>query len=178
MERQLTLLQKIILKDLNKLTFKDTISLFFYAVETIISDKNSESYEQWNSIYSVFQEEYEKQNLAGWPQINIIRNDYKRCIDVLFENSSHFIHSTNLFTLLYRLLYVENYKRQYIFKSYNYHKVLNFIVDPDAIGCVKTMNLQLILEMLLSGFENYMVIYNNEKNFEYQLAKYIVSQLK
>ncbi|XWV26593.1 hypothetical protein QJ857_gp0474 [Tupanvirus soda lake] len=172
LNEQITPLEKIINKNINNLTFKEIISLVFHAA-SILSNDNLDTISQgWTDIYTEFEKELEKQNKSKWPQMSITKNDYNRRIDI-FSTGGSFISSKNIFMLMLRLLYVENYKRPYVYKSYNYHKVLGY--KPKTIDnvCVKKLSLAELFEHFKICMKHYMRVYSDEKHFEYQLGKTI-----
>lgn len=96
--------------------------------------------------------------------------------------SESFVKSNNIFMLLLRLLYVENYKRSYVFKSYGYHKILACkIVVVGKLSLAKKeideLSLFDLFEFLRLGINYYIKIYGNDLHFEYQLGKTILNQL-
>ena len=165
-----------------KPTFKECISLLFHAVERINSDSilesDPESSKVIQDIHERFTLELAYQNKMGWPQINIARNDFHKRLDIISINGN-FIKSDNILTLLLRLLYIENYKRPYVYKTYAYHeitghKISNLYSAPD----LRELSLGAILYMLNEGIKHYVKVYHNKNNIEFQLGVAIYLQLK
>ena len=120
-------LSKILSKTTNNLTFKETISLVFHCVSTLSADDKCQSHTVWKLLYDNFLDEINNQNNLEWPKITIVKNDQHKRLDVLTV-SKMYIKSDNFLTHLFRLLVMENYKRTYNFKSYNYINVLNYVI--------------------------------------------------
>ena len=186
---QIIPLAKIINKNINNLTFKEIISLIFHAVGIVANDKSdpelatlkrgaeylNDSQLTWKNIYDEFQKELEMQNKYKWPVMTIIKNDYSKRMDI-FSNDE-FIVSQNFLTLLLRILVVENYKRPYIYKSYNYHKILGHKLKISESHSIQKISLTDLFTYLKICLKYYIRIYNNDKYFEYQLAKAILNQM-
>ena len=161
-------LEKIVNKNINELTFKEIISLIFHASKNIINDP---SCTEWAKLYKQFEKELSEQNKMKWPEMAIIKNDYDKRIDILTTTSAAtFIKTENIFMLLLRLLYVENYKRPYIFKSYNYHKILGNKLKGARQQSVKSLSLYDLFDLLQKQLTRYIRIYNDENQFEHQIA--------
>ncbi|XWV25332.1 hypothetical protein QJ856_gp0438 [Tupanvirus deep ocean] len=172
LNEQITPLEKIINKSINNLTFKEIISLVFHAA-SILSNDNMDTISQgWKDIYADFEKELEKQNKIKWPHMSITKNDYNRRMDI-FSTGGSFISSKNIFMLMLRLLYVENYKRPYVYKSYNYHKILSYKPKITHDVCVKKLSISELFEHLKLCMKHYLKVYNDDKHFEYQLGKTI-----
>ena len=119
---QITNYDKIINKSINYLTFKDVISLIFYACDAMSKHMEDPDFKMWSEFYKRFESKIEKQNKLKWPLLSIIRNDYDKRIDIF--STREYIKTKNLLMLLLRLLHIENYKRPYVYKTYQYHKIL------------------------------------------------------
>ena len=185
-------LDKIIIKPIKDMTFKDIISLVFHSIIIMSKDPNNPFQEKWKLLYDEFENELEIQNELKWPKITIIKNENCKRIDVL-SISKLYINSDNILTHLFRLLCVENYKRAYIYESYNYHKILNCKLNMgDNERIIKNISLNEIFTLFEIYMEYYMNIYNypvskskrtshkskkHNKRFEYLLAKTIIKKL-
>lgn len=176
LEEQLIPLNKIINKNIKSVTFKETISLIFYAAILLSNDTTHPDKNKWKELYEEYKKESDKQNNLKWPIINIIKNDYNKRIDIFSINSS-FLSSKNFFMLLQRLLYIENYKRPYIFKTYEYHKILGHKIKNNDNTPIRNISLMDLFELLKKHLKYYIQIYNNEKKIEYQLANKIMKQI-
>ena len=186
---QIIPLAKIINKNINNLTFKEIISLIFHAVGIVANDKSEpepvilkqnsnnpiDNQPTWKNIYDEFQKELEMQNKYKWPVMTIIKNDYSKRMDI-FSNDE-FIVSHNFLTLLLRVLVVENYKRPYIYKSYNYHKILSHKLKISESHSIQKISMTDLFAYLKICLKYYIRIYNNEKYFEHQLGKAILNQM-
>lgn len=176
LEDQIIPLNKIINKNSKNITFKETISLIYHAAALMSNNNEHPDKENWEKLYNEYKTELEKQNRIKWPHIEFIKNDYDKRMDILIVKSS-FIYSKNIFMLLLRLLYIENYKRPYIYKTYEYHKILGHKVDdyPDIIA--KNMSINDLFGLLKQHLIFYKKIYNDDMHFEYQLANIILNQI-
>jgi hypothetical protein len=170
-------LEKIIDKNIDNLTFKEIISLVFYAVSTVANDITEPDHSAWKNIYEEFEKELHEQNKHKWPNMSIIKNDYSKRIDI-FSTGATFITSKNFLMLLFRLLYVENYKRPYIYKSYKYHKMLSHKMKISNNTSVKKLSMIELFKYLKTCLNYYIKIYNDDMNFEYQLCKSILCHLE
>lgn len=168
--------EKIIKKNVENITFQDIISLIFHTFIYMIQEPSHPDYHNWKKYYQEFERDYEKQNKETWPQIVITRNDHKKRIDIV-SLSDDFIISTNFLMQLLKMLYVENYKRSYVYKAYKYHKILSYKIKKNGINKVQTLSIHDIFDILKKFMLYYMRIYNNQQNFEYILAKSIFDQL-
>lgn len=182
---QITNLEKILPKTVENLTFKDVMSLIFHATIFMTRASNTESSdtdtdtdtstENWIKFYDEFKNDFAKQNDEKWPKLFIIKNNYYKRIDI--NTSSSFTKSKNLLMLLLRLLYVENYKRTYVFKSYKYHKILSHKIPIKNITEIKKISLSDLFDSLKTYINYYLKIYNDNTHYEYILGKSIISQL-
>lgn len=172
---QIIQFDKIINKSINELTFKESVSLIFHAIKNLSTDQTRDDYMDWYNIYQDFLVLFDEQNKVGWPQLIISRNDYDRRMDIS-SFSTPFLKSDNLLIMLIRLIYVENYKRSYVYKTYQYHKVLGYKNNTAKIE-IKNASLSDLFVCLQNGLQHYMKIYNDKNQFEYQLVKNILGQI-
>lgn len=170
LEDQITSFEKITSKDIHFLSFKDIISLFFHAALKV---NNSD----WRQYYASFQNDLKEQNMVDFPKIYIGRNDYYKRMEVTVL-SDDFIDSDNMFTYLLRLLYIENYKRPYIYSTYEYHKILNHIIVDTIVQPIEKLSMHNILVALKKYIEYYVSIYHSSSKIENILGKKILSELK
>lgn len=167
--------EKIVDKSISEIDFKDVISLVFYGTIFAATEMNEI---EWKKILDEFNLQLEKQNKCGWPTMSINRNDFDKRMEIFVSNTS-FVTTNNFLTLLFRLLLIENYKRPYIFKSYNYHKILGHKNVPKKelfIGnntLVKNLTLHDIFNLLDDFINYYLKIFGDDTTFEYRLAKRI-----
>lgn len=155
-------------------TFKEICSLIFYAILNLSKKETECEPNCWTIYYREFLNDLEKQNNIGWPQFTIRKNDYGKRIDLVLTDP--YEKSNNLLTLLLRLLYVENYKRQYIFEYMDYYKILGWKLETN-IQDIENLSLDRIFNLLKKCINHYNKVYNNDKSFEYQLAKAILRQI-
>lgn len=171
LEEQIVSLDKILLKKFQEITFKDIISLIFHAFQKLSNNDN-----EIKDIHNNFLSELNEQNKLGWPKMEITKNDYDRRMDIIGGNS--YIVTKNILTLLLRILYIENYKRRYTFKSYNYRKILSHKIRSVVTGPIEELSIDEILNILKHHLQHYMKIYYEESNFEYQLSNTILKHLE
>lgn len=176
-------LNKILQKSIQSITFEEIVSLVFHAGKQMLFDND------WYVYYQDFEQDVEQQNNKLWPRLSIVKNDYSKRIDIYsiktFEKSRH------LFTLLLRLLYIENYKKQYVYRSSQYHKILNHVIvtakrlAPDQFGPgvthyeinIKNISLKQLFDLLGEYITYYIGIYTDDNKIEYQLGRAILNQL-
>lgn len=169
--------ERLMRKPLSKINLKETISLLFHAIHSLYNKMNEKNRDtkHWITYYKSFLDELKKQETLGWPQLNIVKNNYHKRIDVY--PSSTFLRSDNVLVLLHRLLFIENYKRGIMQDSDTYAKVLNHKISVnDTTSNIKTKEVSLgkILEMVKSYLSYYVSIYNDESKMEYRLGWYIL----
>lgn len=169
-------LDKIIDKNINNVTFKEIISLVFHATLIISNDTTEPDHDKWKQIYTQFEKELAIQNTKKWSYMTIIKNDYGKRIDI-FSTDTSFIPTDNIFMLLLRLLYIEKYKRPYVYKSYKYHKILGYKLEIEQNILVKNISLLELFEILHKYMKYYIKIYNDGKYIEFNLGKEIIDQL-
>lgn len=169
-------LDKIIGKNISNTSFKEIISLMFYASLVMSNSTEDPDSTKWKEIYSEFEKQLEEQNQHGWPKMTIIKNNFGKRIDI-FTLNEPFMESNNILTLFFRLLFIENYKRPYIFKSYDYHKVMGYKIKSNNDNSVKNLSLEDLVNLLKKYMIYYISIYNNDMRMEYQLGKKIYNQL-
>lgn len=157
-------------KNIKQMSFKDIISLIFYACEKI-----SGSCDPWNNYYQEFQNDLILQNKLKCPKFRPITNDFSKRVEIFCDKG--FIVSNNFLTILLRMLYVENRKKG-ITGTYHYHKVLDHIIIPrTSVENIKKLSVYDLFELLKPYVSYYMKIYNDESMFEYQMANVILNQL-
>jgi hypothetical protein len=169
-------LDKIVNKNINNVTFKEIISLVFHAVQIVSHNETEPDYFVWKEIYVQFEEELKEQNKKKWPYMTITKNDYGKRIDI-FSTDTSFISSNNIFMLLLRLLYIEKYKRPYVYRSYKYHKILGYKMETTNDTCVIDISFKELFDFLLIFMKHYIKIYNDGKYLEFNLGKEIIDQL-
>ncbi len=169
-------LDKIIDKNIDGVTFKEVISLVFHATQIIINDETDPDHNIWNTIYTEFNKDLEDQNIKKWPHMTITKNDYGKRIDI-FSTDTSFIPTNNIYMLLLRLLYIEKYKRPYVYRSYKYHKILGYKSEYKIDYPVKNISLTELFEILAQYMKYYLKIYNDAKYIEFNLGKEIIDQL-
>lgn len=175
-------LDKIVEKDVSRLTFKDVLCLIFHAAGIIDNQPDHQDYNSWSLIYHQFLEELIVQRIQQWPNIKVLRNNQLKRIEIVSMSKS-FIISTNIYMLLYRLLYIESYKKPYNLKSRKFHKVLNCrygsIVEDDNSkdkNNIEDLSLSDLFSILNDFIKYYLRIYHDE-TFEYVLGKTILDQI-
>lgn len=174
LEEYIVPLNELINKETNKISMKEIISLIFHAAILMSNDITDTDKDKWEDMLNEFKMELEKQNKDKWPKMTIIKNDYSKRIDVIITNKS-FIKSQNIFTLLLRLLFVENYKCLRVHETHDFHKILEHKLKMD--NAIKDMTVDELFNYLKNHIIYYMGIYNNNLHLEYQLAKSILKQL-
>ena len=172
-DEQIIPLVKIIDKNINNITFRELISLIFHALS--IEANNESNDNLWHKLHKEFLQELDTQNKEQWPVMSLIRNDFSKRMD-LFTNDV-FIKSENFFTYLFRLLVVERYKRPYIYKSYNYHKVLGHKLKTSDSVAVEKLSITELFTYLKIFMDHYISVYNKDIYFEHQLGRKIFNQL-
>ncbi len=172
-EDYVTSLELISSKDKNKFTFKDIISAIFHACYNMSLDTTYLNHNLWNLYYNEFLNDLKDQNNINWPKLIINRNDYNKRMDILPSKS--YIISSNILTLLLRILYIEKYKRSYVYKSYNYYKILGYQISINKN--IEDHTLTELFDLLKTYLDYYIKIYNTSNNFEHELALSILKQL-
>jgi hypothetical protein len=174
LSNQIINFDKLKSKDVNKLTFKDAISLVYHMVHSIGEKSDLEDHEKWKTYYNQFLSDLAAQNRRTWPKIIINRNDYSARMDCNVVDE--FISSDNILTLLLRILYLENYKRPHIFKAYNYHPITGHVIA--ITKSLDQLTVFDVFDLVFKHMEYYINIYNQSTCIEYKLAKSIISQIK
>lgn len=182
LSQNLVPLDRLLDKMTNTVSFKESVCLIFHAIEAVSRDTVDPDSTAWASIYQQFTSELTGQRTLQWPQLEITRNDYSRRIDILTITKS-FAPSTNICMLLFRLLYIESYKRPYVLKSYNYTRILGHrfkskAKSPTDAVTVSSLSLLQLFELLAEFIKYYMRIYSDTSTIEYQLGKVILEQIK
>lgn len=166
-------LDKIIKKSIKNINFKETISLIFHAAQKLSNDSSFFENQKWKNLYEEFSSELDEQNHRKWPKLIIVKNDYNKRIDI-FSTGTSYIESNNFFTLLFRLLLLENYKRTYIYKSYKYHNILGHKLSDQPDKIVQKIKLDELFDILKKQLKYYLKIYNDADHFENNLASKIM----
>ena len=172
---QIIALEKISIKNTGITTFKDIISLIFYAIQEISKDTTNPDSTKWAKFYREFEEALNKQNRNKWPQLSVNRNDYSKRMDVY--PVSAFTKSKNLLILLLRLLYIENYKASIVSETYKYHKILTHNIPPLITIEVTKLSLTDLIDLLKTYIQYYLRIYDDDDHFEHHLGQVILNQL-
>jgi len=162
--------QTILSNNTKDITFLDTIGLVYHGVSRI-----SASDDGWEKIYQEFLNDQNKQNKAGWPELIIIKNDFSKRIDVICSKS--FIKSQNLLIILQRILFIEKYKLNYVYITYQYHPILLNKMGLGNITCIKKLSINDLFDLLKKCMTYYTKIYNDSDKIENILAKNILKQL-
>jgi len=168
--------EKIINKQVQNITFKEIISLIFHAIKKIIDDKTCREWVEWAEYYDEFTKQLSEQEKKSWPKLVIIKNDYNKRIDI-FSTGSSYVSSNNIFTLIFRLLCIENYKRGYIYKSYNYHKILGHKLNEGDDIIIQKASLETLFDLLKKHIKHYLKIYDDDDRIENLLAKKILDEI-
>ena len=164
-EENITPLEKIIPKTMDNLTLKETVSLIFHASHILAMDLDfSENY-KWQSFYEEFEKDLKEQNRRKWPKLIIVKNDYSKRIDI-FSTGLHYVITDNLLSILFRLLYIENYKRKYIYKSYNYHNILGHKLSNQPDKLVSKISLEELFNLLKYQLKYYLKVYDDADHYE------------
>ncbi len=167
-------LEKIIDKNINYITFKDSISLIFHA-----AIKMSKLDNEWADLYGEFQIDLGCQNKIGWPSIEFVKNNKLYRMDIS-KIDGKMIQSKNIFMLIFQLLFIENSKRflVYKYKIYKNTKMLWHKIESNDFRSVKILNLGDIFIILSKYIKYYLDIYNDETSIEYLFGKSILDQLE
>jgi len=175
-------------KMVSELTFKDIISLVFHAFKNL-SNESINLAAITNHIVSTAQEEvstksigfedyyydflvdYQLQNQMGWPKLLINKNDHRRRLDACCLEP--YVSSQNFLMLLLRMLSIENYKRTYIQKSYDYYKILGHKLDQNGATNklpVTKLSFSQLFILVESCIRYYIGIYHDSLNIEHQIG--------
>ena len=172
-------LDKIKQKLIKDITFKETISLIYHAAQKLIDNQDYEDGQKWKDLFNEFHSELVEQDKRSWPKLIIIKNDYSMRIDIFYTGQSY-ISSNNFLMQLFRLLYVENYKRTYIYKSFNYHNILGHKLSNQSNNSnlpIQKISLEELFILLKEQLKYYLKIYNDNDNFEHALANELLEQI-
>lgn len=172
LEENMASQEKIFDKTINNLTLKETISMIIFAAKMLANNSNFAENEIWKDYYQEFEKNMEDQIKKKWPRLTITRNNYNKRIDISSTDTSYIV-SDNLLTLLVRVLFIENYKRKYIYKSYNYHNVLGHKLSNSLNKSTTQISLEELFNLLRDQMTYYLQIYNDVNHFENCLAKKI-----
>lgn len=171
---QLIPIEVIIDKNINSITFKETISLVFHSAYHVAENIFEEDNTKWKDFCVEFEKQLKRQNEKSWPYLRILKNDKNRRIDIILTGTP-LISTTNFFVLLLRLLYIENYKK--MFTSMYYHQILDYKQRTSNNMTIKHISLADIYKHLKKNLEYYIQVYNDEKYYENQLARSLLKQL-
>lgn len=169
--------QKLFSKTVNKLVFKNILSLVIYSGE-IMAEKEKE---HWQIIQREFSEDLEKQNnMKNIPLILSKNTLYKR-MDVFIDENT-FVKSTNIYTILLRILYIEYYKSKFVNPSDEFHKILNYKpnlsnLETNITNSVADLSINDIYELLERCMKYYLKIYNDDTRIENKLGKFVLESL-
>lgn len=168
-------------KKINQLTFKDVISLNFHAFELLSGTTKNPNF-NYEEYYNDFLDEIELQNKKGWPQLLIKKNDYHKRVDACCLEP--YINSKNYLMMLLRMMSIENYKRMYVKKSYDYPKVLghklfeeNSINDPNG-DCILQMALSELFVLTEHCIKYYLKIYHDHSTIEHKIGLSLLKYLE
>lgn len=184
-------------KHINVMTFKDIISLVFYAMEDIkennknifdqtepinynISNQNeminqNSQIKKWIELFDEFTTTLKIQNNKRWPKLNHIRNNFRKRLEIFSSASYH--PSRNILMLLLRLLYVETYKISNISVADDYYDILGHRISTSDRYSPDKITMSRLFEILKMHLQHYMRIYHNEMIYENILCKSIIDQL-
>lgn len=167
-------IDKFIKKNVINLTFSETISLIFHTIYTLKFQSDFNDDNIWQNIYLQFCGELEKQDSLKWPQITLLRNYSHECIHTL-SSDKPFIDSTNILTLLLRLLFIEKYKYNNDLKYVSFGNILHHALDKinnDSVTFITINNLSIygMFTLLEKQIEYYIKFYKNQSYLEYQLG--------
>lgn len=168
-------LEKILTKKVNNINMKEIISLIFHTVKTLsISDESDNS--SWKELYTDFETQFQRQNTKGWPKMIIMKNYYDKRLDILLTGDP-FLSNKNVLFLLYRLLYIENYKYSKYYDSTYFQSILYYQLKNDNETSVENLSLDEIFDLLKQHLVYFAYIYKNKLHLEYQLVNNIRNQL-
>lgn len=176
LNEQIIDLDKIIDKNIKNINFRETISLVFHAAVAMTKNQNDPNHSEWKALYYEFESQLIQQDKQKWPHLTIVKNDYNKRIDIIPIVES-FVESNNIFMLLLKLLYIENYKRPYVYKSYNYPKILSHKIKTTNNTQIEHLSLADLFELLEMYINYYNKIYYDDihENFEHRLGKRILN---
>lgn len=167
--------ETIMQKNYDNITFKDVISLIFYTIKNLNQISDSE-YEKWKILYENFNEELKNQNNMKLPLLSVIKNDFLKKIDIIIEDNI-FIKSNHILMLLFRLMYIEDFKEKNLSKNDNYYPILNYKINFTYNKSPYELSLIEYFDMLKKYLLYYIRIYDNEKSIENKLAQNILNQI-
>jgi hypothetical protein len=173
--------ENVINKKINQLKFIDIIVLLIYAFEKNCHDFVNPNSSDMQTYYIEFVDNMKHQNISGWPELLVKCNDYKKRFEIYC--TTPFIKSQNVLTLLIRLIYIENFKKTWKQKNYDYHKILDSInihvhsEHNEMNMCAKNLSFNELFTILEEHMIHYNKIYFDEFLFEYQLGSYILKHL-
>lgn len=136
--------------------FDEAMAILYHSFEKI--HKNA----IWSTYINDHFEDMQLQNNRGWPSLYLTQNYYKNKFYCYPEKL--FIDSKNIFTLLYRVQYIENAKMMKDYTVLNIHKINVDIVD------ISTMNIGQIFDMLYIFITKYVEMYQDTSSLEYRLG--------
>jgi len=178
LEEQITSYLLIQDKMVSDLTFKDVISLVFHAFERLSKDINPNPI-SFGTYYQDFLLELHQQNQMGWPKLLINRNDHRRRLDVCCLEP--YVASQNFLMILFRMLYIENYKRTYVQKSYDYYKILGHKLEQNGAThtlSIIDLNIPQLFILAEACLRHYINVYRDPLNIEHQLGLSLLKYLE
>ena len=159
-------IDKILDKKISETTFLEIASIFFH-IETYALCNN-----HLYDIYREFNEDQNLQNSIGWPEMEIRENKFHNRLEVTHTKGDYII-TNNVFSLLFRLLYIEKCKI-----PYGKMNILDHTISKVDDKQIKDLFLIDIMDILQEHLIYYTVIHHNQKHFEYQLAKTILELIE
>jgi hypothetical protein len=180
LSEQLTDYELIKTKKINQLTFKDIVSLNFYAFELLSKTTKNHNF-NYKEYYNDFLDEVDLQNKKGWPQLLINKNDYRKRVDACCVEP--YINSKNYLMMLLRMMSIENYKRMYVKKSYDYPKVLGHkfseenIINNSDYDCILQMTLSDLFVLTEFCIKYYLKIYHDQSTIEHKIGLSLLKYL-
>jgi len=160
-------------KDIDDITFEDTIKLFLYmAFQLALTN------EGWNNYYVDFLNCLGKQNDKGWPNLTFTRNYLNKRLDSLSTNS--FVKTDNILLLLLQLLYIEKSKQNNnnIYTSFEKTNILDHLIDSSESSSEDSLSMDDICDFLNDHLQYYTHVYHNKMLYEYQISSTILFAIK
>lgn len=166
-------IEKIIHKSPGSTNFKDTISLVFHAFQHMALLKSHPDNLVWHKYYNEFEEGINNNSFL-LSNLSIIRNDASKRIDLLTPTP---VLSSNILINLTYIFHIESYKRTYIYKSYQYYKVLSYKIKSNVYSSISQYSIEILFSILIRYLNYYKKIYNDPNKIEFKLADNIIKQL-
>ena len=183
LEEQLAHLDVIEKKPVCDFNFKDIVSLFMHAMKKIGESDNLHA-DEYKKYYHLFTDDINRQNYGGWPKIFINRNNTKK---IEINTVGNYIYSDNVLTLLLRIMYIENYKKNCFWKPHSTYKILDIIPERndfffiinygEQYSNLSDMSLYDLTKLLLSCLKHYIGVHSDNTRSEHQIASTIISLL-